>query len=343
MKKRCSFLALLLVLSMVLSACGSTQTETTPEATDQQSEKTYVINFGHGGAAETAQGVGGEALKEYIERESNGRITVNVYHAGQLGTDRELAEGTQDGTVQMCLTNANQVAFVPDTAVFDLFFEYKDIDSVIEKYRNDQNFRSVIEPKYEAAGYKLCGYSVHGFRNITANKPIYTPEDLKGMTFRTQANDYQIYAMECLDTVVTPTTFAELYTALQQGTVEAQETSDELMISQKLYEQQKYVTLTHNQEQVQTWIMNLDFYNSLPDDLKKVVDDGCTYACDAAQKFAFDMEDEWQQEIIDGGCTYIELTPEQLDAFKAAVAPQWEKVKNDVDPAVWDAYMAGLE
>lgn len=334
-KKSIFSIVLLIVLSLVVVGCN----KDSKKSDDQSGEGPIVINFGHGGSEETAQQVGALKLKEYIEENSDGRIKVNVYPNNQIGNDRELAESVQGGSLEMCLANSVQVNFVPDSIVYDLYFNFKDIDSAINKFRNDEDFYNVMSKKYEDVGYHLGGFSVHGFREITSNKPIKTPDDFEGLTFRTQENTYHILGFKCLGANPTPFAFNELYTALQQGTVDAQENPIELIYSQKFYEQQKYITLTNHQQQVQTWLMNLEFYNNLPDDLKKVVDEGIKSGCDAAQEYALSMEDEWKKVISDHGVTFIELTDDEYNAFKEKVKPQWDEIEKKVDKDVWEAYI----
>ena len=151
-------------------------------------------------------------------------------------------------------------------------------------------------------------------------------------------NDFHIEAWQDMGATPTPFSFSELYTALQQKTIDAQENPIELIYSQKFYEQQSHINLTNHLQQTQQWLVNLDFYNNLSDENKAVLDAGIQAACDAATNYALDNEAAWSQEIKEHGCTFVELTDEQRAAFQEAVAPEWESIKTAVAPEVWDAY-----
>lgn len=283
-------IALTLSVTMILSlsACGKKEQIPSNNASNNSDNtgKTYSIDIGHGGAESTAQQVGCLALKDYLENNSNGVFTVNVYPSNSVGSDDELCQMVQNGNIAMCLANSVILNYVPDAAIYDLFMRFNNIDDVKAKYTEDENFLAVMREKYAKAHFYLGGFSVHGFRQTTANKPIYSPEDLKGLTFRVMQNDLHIQGWQCMGATPTPFAFNELYTALQQGTVDAQENPIELIYSQKFYEQQKYITLTNHLQQTQQWLVNLDFYNSLSDENKAILDAGIAAATEAATNYA---------------------------------------------------------
>ena len=257
-----------------------------------------------------------------------------------MGSDDELCQMVQNGSIEMCLANSVIVNYVPDTAVYDMYFTFDDIDAVKDKYSNNGEFIKTIGEKYTDVGIHLAGFSIHGFRDVTANKAITSPEDLAGLTFRVQQNEYHILGWESLGATPTPFAFNELYTALQQGTVDAQENPIELIYSQKFYEQQSYITLTNHQQQVQQWLVNDALYQSLSEEDRTLLDEGIQAGCDAATEYALSQEAEWTQEIQDYGCTIVELTDEQRQAFVDRIQPQWDAIKATVDPAVYEAYLA---
>lgn len=344
--KKLIALTLALTMALSLAACGSSSSPSAPKASGSASTnqaagsdgETYTINIGHGGAESTAQQVGCLALKDYLE--ANGPFTVNIYPNNSMGNDDELCQMVQSGNLEMCLANSIIVNYVPDAVIYDLFYNFNDIEAVKAKFMEDENFLNVMREKYAEAGFYLGGYSVHGFRVATANKAITSPADLKGLTFRVMQNDYHIQAWQCMGATPTPFSFSELYTALQQKTIDAQENPIELIYSQKFYEQQSYITKTNHLQQTQQWLVSLDFYNNLSDENKAVLDAGIAAACEAATSYALDNEAAWAKEIEDSGCTIVDLTDEQRQVFKDAVAPEWETIQAAVAPEVWEAYTA---
>lgn len=328
-----------LALMLMISGCGG---ETADNKSDSGSKDAIVINIGHGGAESTAQQIGCLALKKSIEEESKGKMTVNIYPNNSMGNDDELAQMVQSGNLQMCLANSIIVNYVPDAVIYDLFYNFDNINDVKKKYMKDPNFLKVMREKYKAAGYYLGGFSVHGFRETTANKPLHSPADLQGLTFRVMQNDYHIQAWKAMGATPTPFSFSELYTALQQKTIDAEENPIELIYSQKFYEQQKYITLTNHLQQTQQWLVSQQFYDSLSDADKKILDKGIQDACQAATDYALDNESKWSNEIKQYGCEFVELTPAERNVFKDRVKPEWDTIKAKVSPEVWDAYTAKI-
>ena len=345
MKKLIAF-TLAAAMSLALVSCGNNAkpgSNTSSPNGDGSGDapapgQTYSISIGHGGAESTDQLVGCLALMDYLQKNSNGVFTVNIYPNNSMGNDDELCQMVQSGNIQMCLANSIIVNYVPDAVIYDTFYNFNNIEDVKAKYNDDENFISVMREKYAEAGFYLGGYSIHGFRVTTANKAITSPADLAGLTFRVMQNDFHIEAWQDMGATPTPFSFSELYTALQQKTIDAQENPIELIYSQKFYEQQSHINLTNHLQQTQQWLVNLDFYNNLSDENKAVLDAGIQAACDAATNYALDNEAAWSQEIKEHGCTFVELTDEQRAAFQEAVAPEWESIKASVAPEVWDAY-----
>ena len=334
-----------LTLVLGLAACGGSSGSSAPATSGAASASqstapsvTYTINIGHGGAESTAQQVGCLALKDYLE--ANGPFAVNIYPNNSMGNDDELCQMVQSGTLEMCLANSIIVNYLPDAVVYDLFYNFSDIEAVKAKYMKDENFLKVMRGKYADAGFYLGGYSVHGFRVATANKAISSPDDLKGLTFRVMQNDYHIQGWRNMGATPTPFSFSELYTALQQKTLDAQENPIELIYAQRFYEQQSNITKTNHLQQTQQWLVSQDFYSKLSDADKAVLDAGIAAACEAATSYALDNEADWTKQIQDYGCTVTELTDEQRQVFKDAVAPEWEMIQSAVAPEVWDAYTA---
>lgn len=335
---------LALSISLHMAACGgsaapadSGQTSGGPEGANAPGE-TVTINIGHGGAESTAQQVGCLALKEYLEKNSGGAVSVNIYPNNSMGNDDELCQMVQSGNLEMCLANSIIVNYVDNGIIYDLFYNFNSIGDVKKKFMEDENFLNVMREKYSEAGFHLGGFSVHGFRVATANKAITSPEDLKGLTFRVMQNDLHIEGWQCMGATPTPFSFSELYTALQQKTIDAQENPIELIYSQKFYEQQSDITKTNHLQQTQQWLVSRDFYDGLSEENRELLDAAIDAACEAATSYALDNEEKWTKEIEDYGCRITDLTDAQRAVFREAVAPEWESVKAKVAPEVWEAY-----
>lgn len=348
--KKVAALVLTLVMVLTLAACGGNTTSpgTSGDSTDAPDGSTttdtvYNITIGHGAAEDTSQHQCALAIKEYLEANSNGRFKVTIFPNNQLGANREMTEAVLNGELTLMLTTSGtQTSFVPDCAVLDIPYSWAstaDMENTIE----DEDFLAALDASNQAAGFKLMMLTHRGFRQLSANKAIHTPDDCKGLIVRTQENAFQMKTWELCGANVTPLAFNELYTALQQGTVEAQENSLELFTSQAFYEQQDYFMKTNYLGDVGLWICNLDFYNNLPDDLREMFDYACKeVGLERNKEYCETSTQEKEEFLREYGCTIIDLTDEEREAFREAVTPVWDDIQNAVSSEVWDAYMATL-
>jgi len=307
------------------------------------SQEEYLITCTLSVADTTALYAGQVKFKEEVEKNSDGRIKVNIYHSAQLGSDRETIEGTQLGQItMMCCSIAPQVNFVPDAAIFDLHFLFPNKD-IARKTFQDPVFVEKISASYARQGLHFLGVSDLGFRILTTNKPVNTPEDVRGMTIRTMENKYHLSAWRAIGANPTPMSFAEVFTGLQQGTLDAQENPIDIIYSQKLQEVQRYMIFTNHVFSAIGWIMNLEFYNKLPADLKKVVDEAAAATMLASAAFVDENEARYEKLLREYGTNFISLSADEFAQFEQRARQSWDMVRNDVSPDVYNAFMAALE
>jgi tripartite ATP-independent transporter DctP family solute receptor len=297
------------------------------------------ITFAHAATEQTSQQAGVLAFKKYIEEHSAGRLKVDIYPNSQLGGDRELLEGCQEGSITAITSgSAPQVNFVRNAVIFDLPFAFNSEEEALKVFA-DAEFNAKLAEKYEPAGFKLMGASFLGFRATTSNFKIASPKDLAGMDIRTMENRYHMAFWRELGANPTPIPFNELYTSLQQGVVAGQENPLELIYAQKFYEHQKFVNLTRHLPQTLIWIMNKDFYHSLSDDLKEVVDKAAVAAMEAAHEFAFGGMERVTKELQGLGITIVDLSPQEIEEFAKKSTSTWNLVKENCDEDLYNAFM----
>ncbi|MGM9606584.1 MAG: TRAP transporter substrate-binding protein [Oscillospiraceae bacterium] len=281
-------------------------------------------------------------FKKIIEETSGGRITVEVYNNATLGTEYEMVEGVQFGDYQMTFSaTAVQANFVPAAAVLDIPFLFDNMEDLREAAFGD--FYDALAKEYEASGYHLLGFGTQGFRQTTSNKPIYTLDDLKGLKIRTMETPYHIATWQALGCNPTPIAFSELYLALQQGTVDAQENPYENIVIAKLYEQQDYVIETNHIALLIGWVMNKDVYDSMSPELQGLVDDAARQVLEKNWDDAAVRNEQSLQTIIDSGTEFITLDPAVLAEFRAATAKTEEMVRENVGNDVVDRLLSTLK
>lgn len=323
--KRFFAFAMAVVLLLSLAACGG-QAQSTgdppPDAVpDSPAGGNYVVTFGCTGSEQTSDYAGASAFKEYVEKASNGQITCNLMFNGVLGSDREILESVQMGSCTVTTTGLTQnTNFVPELTVLDSPFVFQTAEDVSNLFA-DSEFAAKLSELYANAGFKYVGMTFQGFRTLTSNREVRKMSDMNGMTIRVIEAPTPLALWSALGANPTPLAFTEVYTALQQGTVDAQENPLELIYSQKFYEQQDYIISTNHQIQPIFWTMNLNFYNSLPEDLQVIVDEGFAAGLEASREYSVNMEETYRQTMLDSGCVFIDIDDAAHDEMYAATEP----------------------
>jgi len=198
-----------------------------------------------------------------VEKRTNGRIQIMNFHAGALGGEREALEAVQLGTQELTLTSTGPVPnFVPETRILDvpfLFRDYQHARTVLDGPIG-QNLLAKFEPK----GMKALGWCDNGFRHMTNNRrAVNSPADLKGLKMRTMENPTHIQAYKAFGIIPTPMSFTEVFTALQQGTVDGQENPLSIIHTNKLDQVQKHISLTGHVFSPCVLVMNKQVYDKL--------------------------------------------------------------------------------
>lgn len=287
-----------------------------------------LIKVAHGATEEHSSHVGWLKFKEVIETESGGAMKVEIYPNQQLGGDREVIEGTQLGNITAGHSSGSPIAsFAKEFFVLDtpfMFESREDVYSVLDGEPGQELLKY-----FETIGLKGLGYTENGFRNLTANKKVTGPDDLKGIKIRVMENAVQMLTWSSLGANPTPIAFGELFTALQQRTVDAQENPFELIYTNKFYEVQDYVMTTNHIYTPLIMFMNLDFYNSMSEEQRGIVDKAAK-ECIAVQRATAQSNEAAAIEAIKNDIEIVELTGEQKQAFKDKMGPVYEEVRKQV-------------
>lgn len=201
-------------------------------------------------ATETSKGEDAALLIEYFkdaaERLSNGSVKVNDFFGGTLGTQRQLQEQVQLGTIEMVATGSDIVELNPKYAIFDLPFLIKDRAHAFRVLDGDIG-KALSDATVATKGVRVIAYGELGFRQITNRvRPVLSPKDLQGLKIRVPSNKVRLAAFKALGAAPTPVPYKELYTALQQGVVDGQENPLFSIAALSLWEVQKYVSITNH-------------------------------------------------------------------------------------------------
>ncbi|WP_455600760.1 TRAP transporter substrate-binding protein [Cloacibacillus sp.] len=280
-----------------------------------------------------------QAMKVFakdVDAGSKGKIKVELYPNAQLGGDRELCEGVQMGTIQMAIPSTSALAgFDKRIQVLDLPYLFTTRKAAFDAVDGElgQKLNSYLSKK----GFEVLGYQENGFRHVTNSKrPIKTPADLKGLKIRTMENPMHIAFFKELGVNPTPMSWGELYTALQQGTVDAEENPYAMIDDGKFYEVQKYVSETGHVFSYEILIANKKFMDKLPADLRKVVVDAAHKAI-MTQRASLEKEEAaFKAKVTKAGLTANELTPEQKKPFVDATKKVYAQFENELGKEIMD-------
>ena len=367
-KKWMSFLLTAAMTSALLAGCGSDAAEssgaaeTGGEATETEASSTagttvdtsslpelpadgpeINIIVAYSGTSETTSGKSAQNFKTLVEAASGGKITVNNYDNNSLGSETEVMEGVQSGEITMTIVATSpQVTFIPELAVFDLPNALTDLDAGYQVL-NEGDFSETIAAAYDNAGFKLLGITPTAFRQMSSNKAIQSIEDFQGIRMRTLENPYHIAYWEALGASPTPVAFSELYMALQQGLVDAQENPLNSIISTGLYEQQQYIIKTNHIMFIYCYVMNKAFFDSLPAEYQAFLEQAMAQV--TAQVLDQSKIDEADAEtyLKDAGLEIIEVSDELHDQMVEAAQPVYEMIRNDIGDELVDALLEGME
>ena len=215
-----------------------------------------------------------QAIVEFARRvkeRTSGRVEVEIFPSAQLGNDPKVLEGVRLGTIDMGMTgNPFFTSFAPELNVLDLPYLFRDYDHAFKVM--DGPIGRQLLGTIEKHGLKGVGFLEIGFRNLTNSKrPVKTPEDVKGLKIRVVPNPAHVQAWKLLGGIPTPMPFPEVYLALKTGTVDGQENPITIIYANKLYEVQKYLSMTWHAYTVFDVVMNLKKFQALPPDVQTVM------------------------------------------------------------------------
>ena len=307
---------LLLVLGLV--ACGD-------------GSQRYAWPLGTSSPDDTVTQLYAEKFAEEVYRLSEGSMRIQVYPNSVVGGDRELLESCKDADIPFVVQNtAPQVTFMPDIAVFDmpvLFDSISDVRRVVD----NPAFMQRISEVYRQGGYELLGYADQGFRVMTTNKPVQTMDDFKGQKIRTMENPYHLQFWKQLGANPTPMTFSEVYIGLQQGTIDAQENPYEVIVSNKLYEQQNYVVETNHLPHLISLIVSEKFMKKLSESQQAII----RQAAETAKAYARQQSDERIASRIatikDNGTVVLPLSTQLKEEMHRLAQPVYQHIREQVD------------
>jgi C4-dicarboxylate-binding protein DctP len=274
-----------------------------------QAAEPIVIKFSHVVAPNTPKGKAADRFKQLVEERTKGQVKVEVYPNSQLYKDREEMEALQLGAVQMLAPSLSK--FGPlgarEFEVFDLPYIFPNTETLHRTM--DGEVGKKLFAKLETKGILGLAYWDNGFKQMSANKPLRTVDDFKGLKMRIQSSKVLDAQMKALGANPQVMAFSEVYTGLQQGVVDGTENPVSNLYTQKMHEVQKHLTISDHGYLGYAVIVNKKFWEGLPKDIRATLEQAMKEATEYERDIAQKENDEALAKVKAAGTTEVYVLP----------------------------------
>ena len=277
-------------------------------------------------AQNSHQGVAIDTFAKEVEKRTGGRYKVQTFYNGALGGERESIEAVQLGTQELAFSSSGPIPnFVPETKILDVPFLFR--DKAHARAVLDGPIGQEMLTKFDSKGFKALAWAENGFRHMTNSKrDVKEPGDLKGLKMRTMENPVHIAAYKSLGIMPTPMPWPEVFTALQQGTVDGQENPLPVIMSAKFSQVQKHLSLTGHVYSPCIFVMNKGSFDKLSAADKTAFLDAAKVAAKANRDRVDQDDANGVKELRAQGMTVIEdVDKAKFVAQLAPVNAEFEK------------------
>ena len=298
-------------------------------------QEPIVIKFSHVVAIDTPKGKAAEMFAKKAAELTKGRVKVEVYANSTLYKDKEEMEALQLGAVQMLAPSLAKFGplGVKEFELFDLPFIFSNYDD-LHKVTTGPVGKQLLA-KLEPKGIRGLAFWDNGFKSFSLNTPIKVPADLKGKKMRIQSSKVLEEQMRALGSLPQVMAFSEVYQALQTGVVDGTENPISNLYTQKMFEVQKHLTITDHGYLGYAVIVNKKFWDGLPADIRKQLEDAMEQATRYANQIAKVENDESLEKVKKSGKTAVYVpTKEERLAFKKALVPVHQKMEGRIGKEV---------
>ncbi len=326
------------LMTAAMAALAMTVSATALSAACDDGE--IVIKFSHvTNSDKHPKGIAASMLQERVNAEMDGKACMEVFPNSTLYDDDQVLEAMLQGDVQMAAPSLSKFEqFTKVFRIFDLPFMFKNIEAV-DAFQSSEAGQAM---KASMARRGLLGLEFwhNGMKQMSANKPLISPEDAKGLKFRVQPSDVIKAQMEAIGVSPQPMAFSEVYGALQTGVVDGQENTWSNIYGQKFFEVQDGITETNHGIIDYMVVVGTDWWDSLPDDVRDQLATILHEVSVERNAAVGQVDADARQAVLDAGTEIRELSPEQRQQWVDAMMPVWDQFKDDVGQENIDAAQA---
>ena len=301
------------------------------------------IRFGHLNNADHPTSTGVKKFAEIVAAKSGGKIKVQEYPASQLGNELQQQAALQGGVQEMLVASTTSLAgIVKEFGLFDfpfLFSNARQADAMV-----DGPLGKMISGKLAEKGVIVLGFFDLGFRNVTNGKrPITKPEDLDGLKLRVIPNPVYLETFKAFKANPVPMNFGEVYTALETKTIDGQENPYSVILSNKFYEVQKFVSATNHTYTQNVISVSKKFWDSLSPTERKMLQDSFNEGRDYHKQQTIAAAEQALTELKSKGMQFNEIAPAEMARIREASRPVIDKFSADLDQAKVKLFKSELE
>lgn len=298
------------------------------------------VKIGYGLPTSSHMGYAAQKWQEFVEAETEGRYRFNHFPSAALGGEREVAEAVQLGTVEATVVSTGPLpSFVPEVGVFDIPYLFRDLGHARRVL--DGPIGQEMLKNFEEAGLIALAWGEMGFTHISNNRnAIAAPADLAGLKIRTVENPIHITAFETLGAAPTPMAWPEVFSALQQGTVDGALNPMATILSAKLPEVQTHLTMTDFFYPAVAFLVSQALWDEMTKEDQEIFRRSAVAAAAAQREFIEEIEKAGVEQVKADGMTVGVLSPEQKAEFRQKLEPAYEQFAVTFGSELLDAIAA---
>ena len=339
MMKRVLAMLIAALMLAAMTACGGTDTPAQESSGGDNAEAggnadaPIVIRVGMTASDTSNYMEGLKVFEEKLEEYSDGYYDVQIFPSGQLGNERDLVENIALGNLEVCVTASGLTNLSPNFMVFDFPYMVTNKEDVFEFM--DGEMGAELFSELDSKGIVGLGYWDNGFRHLTSNKEIKTPDDLQGFTLRVMENQVHLEMFQEVGANPVPMAIGEVYSAMQNGTIDGHDNALIHIYTNKFYEVQKYITLTSHVYSPAFFLVSKIFFDAQPAEMQDAIRQAEAEARTVERDYTTQMDDELVQTLRDAGNIVNEV---DLDVWKAAFENTCQDLRTQVDSKYMDYF-----
>ncbi|WP_181347833.1 TRAP transporter substrate-binding protein [Thalassobacillus sp. CUG 92003] len=316
-------LSTLLALFLVLAGCSSGG-----EGNASNNSDSVTLSFAYELPEDHPWGHGADKFKEIVEEKTDGAIKIELHGNGQLGgSGREIQESAKVGTIDIGISSTPMAQLNPYMNIFSLPYIFESREHAWEVL--DGSIGDKVGSKLEEQNLKHLAYWEDGFRQVTNNtRPIESPEDFEGLKIRVPESDVRLETFKELGASPLPMSWSEVFTALQQGTIDGQENPLSVIESASFYDVQDYLTITNHVYSPATLFINNDTWEGLSEENQQIIIEAAEAGRDLNRELNKKQDEKLIKSLEEKGMQVSEI--DEVKPFQEKTKPVWDMVVEEL-------------